>query len=112
MYPTLLTVIIPARNEAKTIGDCLRALLSQRLPEAVSVHIIVVANGCTDTTALVARAFTSHLAVRGIGFKVVETAVAGKAHALNLGDRLVEDGARVYLDADVRCAPDLLRALA
>lgn len=47
-----IVALIPAYNEAKCIGDTIRALLSQdRVPD----KIIVVPNGCKDFTAQVAR---------------------------------------------------------
>ena len=50
-----LSVVIPASNEAGRIGACLHALLAQE-GVAEPVEVIVVANGCRDDTAAVARA--------------------------------------------------------
>src|SRR6185437_4395316 len=53
-------VVIPARNEAATISDCLAALAVQRdetgtpLPQG-SLEILVFANNCSDETAAIAR---------------------------------------------------------
>jgi cellulose synthase/poly-beta-1,6-N-acetylglucosamine synthase-like glycosyltransferase len=46
---TLITVIIPARNEAKRIGDCLRALDRQDYPRHL-YEILVVDDHSTDAT--------------------------------------------------------------
>lgn len=56
------------------------------------LHVVVVANGCTDDTADVAR---------GFGVDVLETPVPSKIKALALGDRSLTTFPRVYVDADV-----------
>ncbi|MCH5194551.1 MAG: glycosyltransferase [Oscillospiraceae bacterium] len=56
MNKSLFTVVIPAHNEEKYIGKCLRAVKSAAKYVAPdSVEIIVVANRCTDKTAAIAR---------------------------------------------------------
>jgi len=65
-------------------------------------EIVVVANGCRDATAAVAREFAP--AVR-----VVETEVASKIHALNLGDQACVGFPRFYVDADVMLPIESIR---
>src|SRR5687768_16190982 len=45
--PPLLSVIVPARNEAPHVATCLRSLLAQDYP---NLEIIVVNDGSTDDT--------------------------------------------------------------
>lgn len=99
----MISVIIPAHNEAAVIGRCLSALLDGHRPE--ELEIVVVCNGCSDETAAVAAGF-------GVSVRVVETQVASKIHALNLGDREAMSFPRVYLDADVVLPLAALRRLA
>ncbi|PYF99673.1 Glycosyl transferase family 2 [Georgenia satyanarayanai] len=82
-------VVVPAHDEAAVIGRLLRALTAG----GVDLEVVVVANGCTDATAEVARAFP--------GVRVLETPVPSKMHALALGDRHVSRFPRFYVDADV-----------
>jgi glycosyltransferase involved in cell wall biosynthesis len=86
-------VVIPAHNEAGAIAKCLSALAGVR-------RRVVVCNGCSDDTAEQARASS-----RGemIGTVVIETEVASKSNALNLGDSALADEGfpRFYVDADV-----------
>ena len=51
---TLVSVVVPARNEESDIAACLAAVLEQTWP-ADSTEVIVVDGGSTDATAEVAR---------------------------------------------------------
>jgi biofilm PGA synthesis N-glycosyltransferase PgaC len=53
---TFVTVIIPARNEEKTIGKCLQSLLEQTYPRDL-IEIIVVNDYSTDDTEKVVKDF-------------------------------------------------------
>ncbi|MDU8926221.1 glycosyltransferase family 2 protein [Alisedimentitalea sp. MJ-SS2] len=112
-----MSVVIPAANEGAYIGRCLDAMLaSDPKPGAGSgsialpmpVEVIVVANGCSDDTAAIARARAPHFRAMGWDFKVLELGAVGKPGALNAGDRAAKFGARVYLDADVVVSKPLL----
>jgi glycosyltransferase involved in cell wall biosynthesis len=105
-----MSVILPASNEAGYIGACLRALLAQH-GAAGAVEVLVVANGCRDDTAARARAMGTEFAARGWRLEVIERAEGGKTRALNAGDAAAAGAIRVYLDADVICAPGLLGQL-
>ena len=103
---TLASVVIPAHDEAATIDRTLMALRAD--PAWNDLDVVVVCNGCRDDTA--ARA-----AAHGPVVRVVETPIASKAAALNLGDRTATAFPRIYLDADVEVSPggisSLVRAL-
>lgn len=107
----MLSVIIPASNEADHIGACLAALFaSDRVPGGGEA--VVIANGCRDDTA--ARAFGMRARAEAGGWRLVvdELAPGGKPLALNRGDALAQGENRVYLDADVRVSPPLMAQLA
>ncbi|MDX5403598.1 MAG: glycosyltransferase [Rhodobacterales bacterium] len=106
----MLSVIIPANNEQALLGDCLSALLASDSP-ACAIEIVVVANGCTDSTAEVARGFVAQAAARGWGMTVLELAQGGKMRALNAGDSAAKLPWRAYLDADVTVSRGLLNQL-
>ncbi len=101
----LLSVIIPASNEAAFIGPCLRAILASH---PVNAEVIVVANGCRDATADVARGFADAAMARGWQMVVLDLAAGSKPGALNAGDAVARGDARLYLDADVIISPDVL----
>ena len=97
----MISVIIPAHNEAAVIGRSLCAILSGVRHN--ELEIIVVCNGCSDNTAVVARGTAGPITV-------LETPVASKVHAMNLGDQVARGFPRFYVDADVCLAgSDLLR---
>lgn len=103
----LLSIILPAHNEAAYIGACLGALLESDA-DGFSVEVIVVANACTDDTANVAERYRSEAQKRGWGYEVVSTEPPGKLAALNRGESQTQGEFRAYLDADVIVSPDLL----
>ena len=107
MKPTIVdharaSVIIPAHDEASVIVRCLSGLLAEATPG--EFEVIVVANGCADATAALAREFSAEVSV-------LELAIAGKATALNAGDAAARYFPRVYLDADVGVTTATIRAV-
>lgn len=100
------SVIIPAHDEERAIRATLLVLLESA--GAGDFEVIVVANGCTDATAEVARAAGAEL---GLPIEVVEISAASKTAALNAGDRIATAFPRVYLDADVACPTSTLRSM-
>jgi poly-beta-1,6-N-acetyl-D-glucosamine synthase len=57
-------VLVPAHNEAETIGHTLHALLSQTRP---ADRIVVVADNCTDDTAKLARRYRGITVMETVG---------------------------------------------
>ncbi|MFC7275727.1 glycosyltransferase family 2 protein [Paractinoplanes rhizophilus] len=99
----MISVVVPAHNEATVIGRLLRGLLAGARPG--EMEIVVVPNGCTDDTAGVAASF-------GESVTVVPLTEPGKYAALRAGDDHATGDEVVYLDADVEMDADGLRALA
>jgi glycosyltransferase involved in cell wall biosynthesis len=99
----MISVIIPAHNEASVIARTLNAITQGAAWGELDV--IVVCNGCTDSTAAVARGFRPLV-------RVIETQVASKTHALNLGDEAAHGFPRIYADADIVITADAIRNLA
>jgi cellulose synthase/poly-beta-1,6-N-acetylglucosamine synthase-like glycosyltransferase len=84
----LISVLIPAHNEAGVLRECLDAILAQTLPVD---EIVVVADSCTDETAAVAESY---------GAVVVETQQGGKAASQDVGLPYVTGDILVCIDAD------------
>ena len=96
-----VTVIVPAYNEAASVGDTVRSLRAQTSPPR---QIIVVDDCSTDETGDVARS---------AGATVVRPAVntGSKAGAQTFALRHVRTPLTVALDADTVLAPDALERL-
>lgn len=107
----MLSVILPASNEEAWIGPCLSALLASD-PVPGGAEVIVVANGCRDATAEVARGFADRAEAAGWRFRVLDLAQGGKMPALNAGDAAAAGDMRAYLDADVTVSPALMAQIA
>jgi len=88
----MISIVIPAHNEADVISHCLQQLVQPC--KMLELEIIVVCNGCSDRTAEIVRTFDQVICI--------ETDVASKPHALNLGDEAATCFPRFYLDADIR----------
>lgn len=99
----MISVIIPANNEAKVIGVTLKKL--KPCITAGDVEVIVVCNGCSDNTAEVVASY-------GKLVKCIITKTPSKTNALNLGDRVATGYPRFYLDADVVLSQEALREVA
>ncbi|MBE2275530.1 MAG: glycosyltransferase [Rhodobacteraceae bacterium] len=106
--PRVLSVIIPASNEEGWIGRCLSAVLASR-PVPGGAEVIVVANGCRDQTADVARAVP---VPDGWRVTVLDLAEGSKPGALDAGDLAASGTCRAYLDADCVVTPDVLAQIA
>lgn len=109
------SVLIPAHNEADWLPACLAALLtSDPVPtgDGGDVQVIVMANGCSDDTADLARVQASEFAARGWALEVIELAQGGKLGALNAGEAAARGDVLIYLDADVLVSPPLIGQLA
>jgi len=86
MSDSLLSIGILAHNESPRISKTLESLFAQDVFEQFSVEVVIVANGCADDTAAVARLIlASHRATWSAhgSARVVEVAIAGKANAWN-----------------------------
>jgi cellulose synthase/poly-beta-1,6-N-acetylglucosamine synthase-like glycosyltransferase len=100
-YPKLVSVIVPAYNEEKSIARCIEKLLDQDYEGAMD--IIVVNDGSRDKTAEIASQYP---------IKLINLAKnGGKANALN---RAVEDAKGdiiVFSDGDSDMAKDAVSSL-
>lgn len=101
-----LTIIIPVYNGAKALPDTLEALGRQTRAD---MRVLIVANGCRDGSADVARREADkHLL--GMDVQVIELAQGSRPAALNAG-LARSSGTRVMLDQDAVLGPGALAAL-
>lgn len=89
---TKFSVVIPAHNEEKYIGRCLRAVISaSKYVKPDLTEIIVVANRCTDKTCAIAKHY---------GAKVLVNDAKCIAAVRNTGVRAAKGEIVVTIDAD------------
>jgi len=97
-----ISVVIPAYNEEKYLGRCLRALRNQNYPRSC-YEVIVVDNGSTDSTAEIARS---------CGARVVREGVKGVAWARQRGALAAMGEVIAFTDADTIVLPHWLARIA
>lgn len=108
---TITSVLIPAHDEALYLPACLAALLASD-PLPTPVEVIVIANGCRDNTAEIARTHHADFAAKGWDLQVLELTQGSKLLAWNAGEAAARGQALIYLDADVHVSPPLIGQLA
>lgn len=94
-----ISVIIPACNEEAYLSATLESLERQTLQ---SFEVIVIANGCTDRTADVARSFST---------VVAELEESNTSAARNKGASLARTDRFVFLDADTPLSRNALEEI-
>jgi biofilm PGA synthesis N-glycosyltransferase PgaC len=105
-----VSIVVPAYNEAGNIRRLLSKLLDQETRHARIVEIVVVASGCTDDTAAVAR----ELGRGRPGMHVhVQERREGKVAAINAYLRMRDPRADVTVvcSADLDLEPDVIEKL-
>ena len=98
-------MLIPAHDEAAYLPACLDALLTS---QAEAVEVIVIANGCSDDTAEIARGYAAEVEAKGWRLKVLDLVEGGKLKAWNAGEAVAHGDVLIYLDADVVVSPQVI----
>ncbi|GAC1471982.1 MAG: hypothetical protein PVSMB3_04300 [Candidatus Dormibacteraceae bacterium] len=104
-----IAVIVPAHNEERLIGRCVKSLAAQSYPQDL-YRLIVIADNCSDGTASSAESAGAEVMVR------VEPDARGKGRALRWAMDQILAGSNppdavVVVDADSVADHDLLLAL-
>lgn len=105
----LVSVIIPAYQEEKRIGRCLKNILQSSYP---NVEVIVVNDGSTDRTEEIVRAFMKKVNRAGWEIRLVNIPNGGLAHARNTGMRYAGGQYIGFMDADDMIHPRMIERLA
>jgi chlorobactene glucosyltransferase len=111
----LVSVIIPARNEAVNIEECVR---SAAATDYQAVEVIVVDDRSSDGTAEIVERMAAALEARGgvrvgVGVRLVRGAELpvgwfGKQWAMVQGYRAARGELLLFMDADTRQHPELI----
>ena len=104
----LISVLVPARDEAATIGDCVRSILASR---QVDLELLVLDDGSADGTADTARAAGAVDArAQVLAGRTLPPGWLGKPHACAQLAEHARGEVLVFVDADVVLEPDALAA--
>jgi glycosyltransferase involved in cell wall biosynthesis len=104
-----VSILIPARNESANLRGALSAVLSNRGAE---FEVIVLDDHSEDDTAAIVREFmTVDTRVRLETAPPLPTGWCGKQHACHVLARHARHPLLLFVDADVRLAPDALTRL-
>lgn len=106
---TLVSVLVPARNEEANIATCVEAALASR---GVAVEVVVMDDGSTDRTAEIVRALAARDSrVRLETCPPLPPGWTGKVHACARLAEAAKGTHLLFIDADVRLAPDAAAAM-
>jgi cellulose synthase/poly-beta-1,6-N-acetylglucosamine synthase-like glycosyltransferase len=106
----LVSILIPARNEARNIGPALSAALGSM---GVPVEILVMDDGSTDETAAIVRTCADRdPRVRLLTAPPLAEGWTGKVHACHHLSEAARGTHFLFIDADVRLAPHTAASLA
>ncbi len=98
-----MSVIIPARNEARGLGATIESLLLQ---QGVDLEVLIVDDHSVDETASIARRYAaSDPRVRLFHAPTLPDGWCGKPHAQAHGAAHATHSLLLFADADVRFAP-------
>ncbi len=105
-HEPLVSIVIPARNEARLIERTIRALLAQ---DYSALEVIVVNDRSTDDTAAIVRSIADPRLIV-IDGEEPPSGWLGKPWALHQGSGLARGELLLFVDADLIYAPAALRA--
>lgn len=99
----LISVIVPARNEARNIERCVRSILAATYP---NIEVIVVDDRSTDGTGDLVEAIGG--GVRLVRGEELPAGWFGKQWALVQGYRVARGELLLFADADTKHEPELI----
>lgn len=107
---SLVSILVPARDEAANIRPCLEAALASR---GVAVEVVAMDDGSRDATAEIVRGIAARdPRVRLEAAPPLPPGWTGKVHACHRLSEAARGTHLLFIDADVRLAPDAAASMA
>lgn len=104
----LISIIIPAYNQAEEIVAVLASILSQTYK---NYEVIIVNDGSTDSTALVLEKLKHKFWEKEIRCKIIQQNNQGANAARNRGAEEAKGQYIIFWDADIVAAPEMLEKM-
>lgn len=104
----LVSIIIPAYQEEKRIGRCLKSILASTYK---NLELIVVNDGSTDRTEEIVQRIVEESKQEKTVIKLVSIPNGGAAHARNVGLRNANGAYIGFVDADDMIHPQMIERL-
>ncbi len=104
----LVSVIIPAYQEEKKIGRCLRSILASTYQ---NLQVIVVNDGSTDRTGEIVRKIKRKRESGTVSIELININNGGSGHARNCGLRRAKGKYISFVDADDMIHPQMIERL-
>jgi dolichol-phosphate mannosyltransferase len=106
-----VAIILPVLNEGRRILPCLHSLMAQ--PEEATEILVVDGGSNDDTRDIVERCHARDQRVRLIDASPIDPSWTGKAWGLSVGLNASRADSEwiLFVDADIRVAPELVRSL-
>ena len=101
----MISIIIPIYNQAETLLDCLDSILKQSYD---NYEVIIVNDGSTDKTALVAEKYQNIFKQQDKAFTYLEQANQGPQNTRNTGYKRSHGDFLLFCDADTVLSPTML----
>ena len=102
-----VSIVIPARDEERHIGEALQSVLALDYP---SLDVVLVDDRSTDRTAAIVDTIArTHPGLRVARVEALPEGWMGKCHALAVGAAQTRGDLLLFTDADIVMAPDALR---
>lgn len=104
-----VSILVPAKNEEKTIASCLDSLLEQDYPKD-KYEIIVINDRSTDKTPDIIKSYQEkYKAIKSLNIEQNSSGLTGKQNALNEGLKLCQGKIIMNTDSDCIAMPLWIR---
>lgn len=100
----MISVVVPAYNAGEYLEECLESLRSQSLRD---IEVLVINDGSTDTTPVIAKSFAD----RDRRFSVTTLSNGGVSRARNAGIEMARGDYITFVDADDALHPGALESM-
>jgi glycosyltransferase involved in cell wall biosynthesis len=104
-HPPFISVIIPTRNEAHRVKNCIKTLKNQTYPK---FEVIVVDDSTDNTVEIIKNIVKDDSRFRIIKQKKLPKGWVGKSYALQQAAKLAKGKWLLFIDADVSLHPRVI----